>query len=206
VFTVSSCRPRQILFGEGNPSLAVYCILSGIVKVYKTGSKGEPLIIRLLGPGELVGYRAVLAREPYAATAEAVGDVTVCVIPADKILELLRVSSEFCQRMLLKLSRELLTSEEQMMALAQETVRARTLRMLVSFLDKAGGELRVGGLLPVPLQRSEIAQMVGTSPETLSRTLRRLAHEEILQVTRTEIFIRDAARLRSLRRNPPRAT
>lgn len=198
VFTVSVCQPRQIIFQEGSPSLAVYCIKSGVAKLYKTGSRGEPLIIRLLGPGDLVGYRAVLTQEPYAATAEAVGDVTLCVIPSGKILELLGQSPEFGRRLLVKLSRELLTSEDQMLALAQDSVRVRTVRMLIGFLEKTGDALPAERSLPVPLQRSEIAQMVGTSPETLSRTLRKLAQEGILRVSRTEIRIQSPDRLRDL--------
>lgn len=206
VFTVATCKPRQVIFQEGNPSLAVYCIKSGVVKLYKTGSKGEPLIIRLLGPGDLVGYRAVLAQEPYAATAEATGAVALCVIPSARILELLHASPEFCRRLLLKLTRELLLSEDQMMSLAQETVRVRTVRMLVAFLEKSGSGLRTGGSLRVPLQRAEVAQMVGTSPETLSRTLRKLAQDGILRVSRADISIQNPVRLRALVRGRPGPT
>jgi CRP-like cAMP-binding protein len=198
---INRYQPRQTFMHAGDPPLAIYCIRSGLVKLYKVGRRGDPLIIRLLGPGRLIGYRAILAQEPYAATAEAVGLTTLCVIPGRYLLDLLQHSPEFSARMLKMMARELRYSEEQMMALAQETVRRRTVRLLLSFLEEAPPGDDNGSLL-VPLLRKELAQMVGTSPETLSKSLHRLAREGVLRLTRSEIFVRDAAALRRLLPEP----
>jgi CRP/FNR family transcriptional regulator, polysaccharide utilization system transcription regulator len=193
-----SCLPREIIFPEGGPPAAAHCIRSGIVKLSKRGSRGEPLIIRLLGSGHLIGYRAVLAGEPYAATAEAVGAVELCTIPLGSFAATLRSSPLFSERLLAMMARELRVSEEQTLALAHETVRARSVRLLVGFLDDTGPDHAPGNPILVPLQRWELAQMVSTSPETLSRTLHQLAREGILQLTRTEIYVRDPRRLRAI--------
>jgi len=192
------CLPRELIFREGSPAEAAHCIRSGIVKLYKRGAKGEPLIIRLLGGGRLIGYRAVLAGEFYAATAEAVDAVELCTIPGPTFMGILAESTVLGQRLLAMMARELRVSEEQTLALAHDTVRARTVRLLIDFLADTGTGLGPGNPVLVPLQRWELAQMVSTSPETLSRTLHRLAKEGVLHLTRTEIYVQDPRRLHAI--------
>lgn len=191
-------EPRQGIFAEGTPPVAAYCVRAGIVKLFKQGARGEPVIIRLLGAGHLIGYRAVLAGEPYAATAEAVDSVELCRIPQEAFVAILAASPLASRRLLAMMARELRISEELMLGLAHETVRARTVRLLINFLADTGLGQAAGGPVLVPLQRWELAQMLSTSPETLSRTLHRLAAEGSLQLTRTQIYVRDAARLRAI--------
>jgi CRP/FNR family transcriptional regulator len=187
----------QILFQEGSDSLAVFCLKSGMVKLYKTGAQGEPYIIRLLGRGRLIGYRAVLAEEPFAATAEALTDCDVCVIPRALFFELLDNSKDVAKRLLRHTAWELRISEEQLLSQAQQTVRERTIRLLSLFLDECSPAGTQNVPIHLPLRRSEFAQMIGTTPESLSRVLHRLSESGLLQLTRREIFVRNPARLRA---------
>jgi CRP/FNR family transcriptional regulator, polysaccharide utilization system transcription regulator len=196
--TVNRYEPKHVFMHEGDPSLAIYCVRSGLVKLYKIGRSGDPLIIRLLGPGRLIGFRAVLAGEPYAASAEAVDSVTLCVIPGSYVQLLLGTSVEFNRRLLVLMAGELRMSEEQMMSLAEDSVRQRTARLLRSFLEEASLGTARDIALPVPLMRKEMAQMLGTSPETLSKVLHSLAREGVLRLTRSEILVRDPEALRTI--------
>lgn len=189
---------RQIIFQEGNPALAVFCVRAGIVKLSKTSATGEPLIIRLLGPGRLIGYRPLLSGESFAASAEAVGEVELCTIPATVFRRLLEESPTLALRLLALMAQELRVSEEQSLVLAHESVRARTVRQLLDFLKDTGVGLESGAPVAVPLLRRELAQMVGTSPETLSRTLHRLAQDGALRLTRTAIWVQNPRRLRAI--------
>jgi len=195
--TSLQCGPEQILFHEGDEANAVYCLKSGMVKLYKSGGSGDPLIIRLVGPGHLVGYRAVLTDEPFAATAEVVGPTQVCRIPKPLFWELLETSRGFATRLARYIATELRISEEQLLAQAQHTVTDRTIRLLSLFLDEGSFEPRRDAPIHLPLLRSEFAKMVGTTPETLSRVLHRLADSGLLTLTRREIFVRDPEQLRA---------
>src|SRR5574341_1552620 len=165
----------EVVFYEGTPASTVHCIYSGRVKLYKSGPKGEDQVIRLLGPGEIFGYRALLAEEPFAATAEAVETTVICAITKQTLFDLLKHSQDLTMRLLAKLASELKTSEEQMLAMAQETVRQRTAKLLLFLGEGNKHKYKAGSPLNVPLMRNEMAQMVGTTPETFSRTLRQLA-------------------------------
>ncbi len=76
------------------------------MKLFKTGRAGKRFLIRLLGPGELLGYRAIVADEPYAATAEAVVTTTVCTIEGETLS---RVFHAFSREKLIVLDRKSIT-------------------------------------------------------------------------------------------------
>ena len=179
----------QVIFYEGTPPLAIYCIHSGIVKLYKSGKSGTHIMIRILGPGEVMGYRALLAGESYAATAEAVDTTTVCTITRDTIDELLKSDPKLILRLLSKLATELRISEDQMVTRLQEPVRQRTARFLLWLRESLRDGLRRTNTIGVPLLREEMAQMIGTTPETFSRTLRGLSREKVIEYDRKSLSI-----------------
>jgi CRP-like cAMP-binding protein len=146
-------RPGQIVFHEGNRADTVYCVASGCVKLLKSGARGEPLMIRVLGQGELLGYRAVLAEEPYAVTAEAAVAVTLCAFSRATFLDLARQSSTFASHLLKRMARELRISEEQLVSIAREPVRQRTARLLLLLrASQPKSEISIDA----PLSRGEI--------------------------------------------------
>lgn len=196
--TTHDYRRGQVIFYEGNPSLAIYCIHSGIVKLFKTGYSDEEFVIRLLGPGEIMGFRALLADEPFAATAQAVSDTQACIISREKFMDVLNSSKELSSKIMTKLAVDLRISEEQFVSRAQETVRQRTARLLLQLLETSDEFSDNNSKISVPLLRSEMAQVVGTTPETLSRTLRSLAQKGIIKLTRSDISVTDVGKLRSI--------
>ncbi len=192
---VREFQKGEVIFYEGNQPYELYWICSGSVKLYKLGPKGEPLVLRLLGPGDIFGYRALLAEEPYAATAKALENTDICSISKETLLDLLHHSPELTLQLLKKLAKELRTSEEHMLEIAQETVRERTARLLVFLLQGSKENLKSDVPLKVPLLRKEMAEMIGTTPESLSRTLHYLAERGILKLTRSEIYVRNFSAL-----------
>lgn len=188
----------QVIFYEDNPSLAIYCIHSGMVKLFKTGKSDEEFVIRLLGPGEIMGFRAFLADEPFAATAQAVSDTQICIISKEDFQDVLGSSTELSFNIMAKLAVDLRISEEQCLSRAQETVRQRTARMLLQFLETSSELTDNKSKIYLPLLRSEMAQVVGTTPETFSRTLRSLAQKGILKLSRSDISVIDVDKLRAI--------
>lgn len=193
--TTHRFRRGGIIFQEGTPALGVYCIHSGLAKLYKTGDGGEPLVIRLLKPGEIVGCRPMLSDEPYAATAEAVADTTVCIIPRETLRRLLDQSKILTNELMARLARDLRVSEDQALSLAQTSARRRAAQLLVSLHDTFSETQETRGAPFAALQRKEMAQMIGVTPETFSRVLRLFADEGLLRLTRDSIVLEDLRRL-----------
>ena len=83
-----------VLYREGARINGIYCINSGILKVFKTGNDGKEQILRFASSGEIIGYRSVLSSELACTTAEAISDATTCYIPGEIVIELIKNNGE----------------------------------------------------------------------------------------------------------------
>jgi CRP/FNR family transcriptional regulator len=189
-------RRGQPIFFAGTPVQALYVVHSGRVKVFRTSPSGEEQVLRLLGPGELLGYRPLLANEAYRASAVAVEDSDVCIIPTAAVRDLLRTHPDLAIEMLAKLARELRMSEDLMMNLLHRPVRERAAGLLLMLLEDNRGAADPATLLSEHLRRQDMARMIGTTPETFSRVLRSFAQGGIINLSRDSIRITDPLRLR----------
>jgi CRP/FNR family transcriptional regulator len=182
-------EPGTHLFDEGSPAFAVYCLHEGRVKLYKADRKGERQVIRLLGKGEVVGFRGILADEPYAATAEVIEKTVACIIPRQTFIELIEENHDLAFDLMAKLAEELRISEEQMLSLLHYPVRQRAALLLLSLVeDKL--PVRMGKRLEIPpLRRNEMAQIIGTTPESMSRALRDFEKKGAIEVSYSRIYL-----------------
>lgn len=196
--TSYSYHRGHTIFFEGNPSDAVYCVHDGRIKLFKIGTNGDRQVVRLLGPGDIMGFRAIIANEPYTATAETVTNATVCVISREIILKLMDMSPEFSHNMMKKLAIELRQSEEKILSFALHSVKKRCANFLISLIDSDNNSSKSEPLNTLPLMRVEIAQIIGISPETLSRTLKNFSDQKIINLTRKEITILNLPELKDI--------
>jgi len=188
-------RRGQLVFYAGALAHALYIVRSGRVKVFRTSRNGDEQVLRLLGPGEILGYRALLANEPYYASAEAVEDSVLCIIAAAALRGLLSEVPELALDLLAKMARELRISEDLMMDLIHRPVRQRAARLLLLLLEDNRGAADPAQIPTHQLRRQDMARMIGTTPETFSRVLRRFAQEGIVALARDRIRIRDRSLL-----------
>jgi len=186
---------RQLIFQEGDPAIYVFYIHAGAVKLTKTGAGEKPVVLRLLGPGDVFGYRAVLTDEDYAATAEALQECTVCAIPRDSFLTAIQSNMKLAQHFVRLLCDELRESEELWLQDSQESAQKHTMRILQRLANEQGEILTGGRGNHRTLLRSEIAELIGISPETLSRTLKKLAERGVLSVDRNIIRLGKALKI-----------
>lgn len=186
----------QAIFHEGWPAESLFILHSGRVRVFRTWRNGEEQVLRLLGPGEILGYRPLFAGEIYGASAQAIEDSTVCVIPKSVVLERLRQDPELALQLLDKLSRELRISEDLMMDLVRRPVRERAARLLIGLVESSQATSEPGAILSRQVPRKDLARMIGTTPETFSRVLGDFARRGIVQLTRERIVVRDERLLR----------
>jgi len=195
---VYNYEPDQLIFSEGHPAFMVYHVYSGYVKLSKTAWRGEKLVIRLRGPGDIFGHRAVLSGETYTADAMAIEPTTVCAIQKEIFLQAIRESDEFALRIMAKLGHDLRASEEQTMSITHEDVHQRVARLLLFLIEDNEESRRNRFIIPNSLSRIEMAQMIGTTPESFSRALRVFADRKVIEFTRTDIRILNPGGLRSL--------
>lgn len=161
--SLSSYRAGQTIFYGGSQPLGLYVIRKGLVKLESLSAEGESHILRLMGPGQVLGYRALFAEEPYRANAIAVEDVEICFIPKNVILkEIVRGNPEVAMNLLGQLARDLRLAEEKWVIQVDRDAGERIAEAILFLDQQFKGQ---------PWTRRQIAEWAGTTPETVMRTL-----------------------------------
>ncbi len=196
--SANTYRRRSVIFYEGNPSLGMFCVHAGRVKIYNHGPDGHQQIVRLARDGDLLGYRALLAGEPYAATAEVLEEAVICFIDKAPALDLVRRNPGVALRLLAVVSRDLRVAEQRVLDLIQKPVAGRVAGLLLE-LQRGFGERGPAGVrLDIDLTREELAEMIGTTAESLIRTLSDLRSRGLVALDGHHITLRDPAALARL--------
>ncbi len=178
----------QVVFMEGDPGAGLYIVEQGWFKVVKISLDGREQAIHFLGPGEAFNAMSVFTETPNQATVIALEPSTALLVRRDAMIRLLDAHPRLARVMIQKLAarvQHLITLVED---LSLRTVEARMARMLL-----AGG--RQGEDQTVARRRwatqNEMAARLGTVPDVVSRTLRKLASEGLIEVARHQIKILD---------------
>lgn len=196
--------PRgQRIFHEGGPPLAIHCLHAGHVCLSKSVHHADDVVVRIAGPGDSLGLSALLAGEPYEVTAEAVEDAAVCTIAKDTVDELLATSPPLAGEILVVLARELRASEETAVEFAHRRVPQRLAHLLIDLLPVRERCAPEDGERRVHVRRTEMARMIGASPETVSRLLHRLGTRGIVRLTRADVEVCDLEALRGIAQGHP---
>lgn len=183
-----------MIYYNGDQPAGLHCINSGKIKVCKNGPDAREQIIRLVGPGNIMGYRSLLGSATYSTFAVAIEDSRVCLIPRAEFTAMIAVQPDLALRLMALLSNELRMAENRMVELAQKTSRERLAETLLLLESKYGLEAD-GRTVAVRLTRTELAGLVGTVTESVIRLLSELAKEGIIELDRSSIVILDRERL-----------
>ncbi|MFM2224410.1 MAG: hypothetical protein RJA07_612 [Bacteroidota bacterium] len=187
-------KKGQIIFSEGNKPQGLYCVNSGKIKLVKIGEDGKEQILRLIKPGDMMGYRALLSGDRYNATAIALEDCAVCCIPKQKFMTILKKDTNLSLEMMKLLGNDLKKAEENITHMAQKPVRERMAEALL-FMKETYGFEEDDQTISVTLSREEIANLVGTATETAIRLLSEFKHDGIIELSGKKIKISNYLKL-----------
>lgn len=176
-----------ILYQEGNRISGFYCINSGIVKLYKTGAGGKEQIIMFAKRGDVIGYRSILSNEMACTSAKIIEDSTLCYIPGDFLIMLVKTNNNFAMELMQLACKELKESNDFITDIAQKSVRERLAEILVYL--KEDFDLENDGVLHISLTREELANMVGTAAESVIRLLSEFKADKLIELDGRKIKI-----------------
>ncbi|HYK77274.1 MAG TPA: response regulator [Daejeonella sp.] len=185
-------KKKQIIYYDGDPSQGIYLILSGRVKTLKLSEDGRELLTGLYGPEEYLGIHAMLLNEPYAETAEATEDTTLCLLPKSLVEQLLNNYTDISQKFIRIISNNLLEKEEQLLQLAYHSVRKRMAGILLRLVKQDSGN-------SVRISREDLAAMSGMATETVSRTLSDFKEEGLIEKKGSLIQLLDTTKLAKMK-------
>ncbi len=184
-------RRGQILYYEGTKPLGIFCINSGVIKVYKTASNGKEQILYLAKEGDFLGYSALLGEENYSSSAMIIEDAKICFIPREAFLGSMMKNAEFFKRITKQLCHELGVMEEKLTDASQKSIRERLALLLLQLANTygvdGGGYQRINLLLT----REELAGMVGTATESVIRLLSEFKKDGLIELEGKKILLKD---------------
>jgi len=184
-------KKGQILFHEGTRPLGVFCVNKGKIKVYKIGFDGKEQIINIVGEGGLLGYKAMLAEEPYTVSAETLEDCTICFLSKANFLQSLSDSTDLNRSLMKQVCHEMGVLTENLTNQAQKTVRERLAITLLKLKDTYGMDYHDNGPVEINLTREDLANIVGTATETLIRLLHEFKADKLISSKGRKITIED---------------
>ncbi|MVT08435.1 Crp/Fnr family transcriptional regulator [Chitinophaga tropicalis] len=184
-------RKNDILFREGSFPSGIFYIVKGKIKKYKVDNEGKEQIIYLAGPGQLIGYHAILSDDRYPDSAAAIEDSVIVFIPKEDFLKTLDYSPVLNYRLLKTLSHEFAVLANNLTFFAQKTVRERLALQLVIIREKYKENYVEGMPIEISISREDLASLVGTARESIVRILAEFKGDGILETRGRKIIIKD---------------
>ncbi len=183
----------QLIFQRGDPANAFFVVLSGKVKVRVCSESGKEQVLHFYQQGNSFGEAAVLGQGAFPADAQVMEETRIARVPAEPFLEEIRKDPNFALQVMRSMSLRLIEFAHSIEGLSIHEVKNR----LASYLCEAQASGN-GDSFELPVGKGELSRLLGTTAESLSRTLRRLSEEGLISVKGKRITVLDADGLREL--------
>ncbi|MFQ6132984.1 MAG: Crp/Fnr family transcriptional regulator [Armatimonadota bacterium] len=193
--TESAFEDGEVIVHEDDPAAKFFLIKSGKVKISLRGPEGREVTLSYLGAGDFFGEMGILDGEPRSATATAAEHTVALVGARDDFLRKLEEHPSIALNLLVTMSKRLRQADERIEDLSFLDVQGRVARLLLDLADQGGAETEVGVLVDLPYTRQELANMVSTSRETLTRVLKAFERLGFIKLGRRKVMITNLPRL-----------
>jgi CRP/FNR family transcriptional regulator len=195
----TSIYPKgSLLFVEGEQPRGVFILCGGRAKLTTSSSDGKTLIVKIAEPGELLGASASLLGNAYEVSAETIEPAQINFIKRDDFLRFLAMSPEACMHTAQQLSAKYQSAQREIRSLGLAQTTSEKLARLLLDWCATGEETPKGTRLQVLLTHEEIAQMIGTTRETVTRLLSDFRRRKILEVKGSSFFVPHTEQLQAM--------
>jgi CRP-like cAMP-binding protein len=188
-----SCRKGERIFSEGDEGTGFYVVVAGRVKIFKVSADGKEQILHLFGPGESFGEVSVFTGQGFPADAVTAVQSTLLFFPRMAFSALIRKDPTLALNMLAQLSQRLRLFAGLIEDLSLKEVPGRLAKYLL-YLSERNGD----GEMKLDVSKGQLASLLGTIPETLSRILAKMNRQELIRSRGAQIRIVDRRGLEAI--------
>jgi CRP/FNR family transcriptional regulator, cyclic AMP receptor protein len=195
----SAVYPKgALLFVEGEQPRGVFILCSGRAKLTTTSTEGRTLIVKIANHGEILGASAAILGKPYEVSAELLEPSQVSFIRREDFLRFLNAYSEACMHTAQQLSEKYEAAQREIRSLGlAHTTSEKLAKLLLGWSDE--GEVTPQGTrMQVLLTHEEIAQMIGTTRETVTRLLSDFKRKKLISVKGSSLFLLAKEQMRDM--------
>jgi CRP/FNR family transcriptional regulator len=179
----------SVLFVDGEEPRGVFILCSGRAKLTTSSSEGKTLIVKIAEPGEVLGASATILGRPYEVSAETIEPSQLNFIKRDDFLRFLNGHTEACMHTAQQLSEKYQSAQREIRSLGLAQTTSEKLAKLLLDWCRHGEQTSKGIRLKVLLTHEEIAQMVGTTRETVTRLLSDFKRRKIVEVKGSTVIV-----------------
>jgi CRP-like cAMP-binding protein/FixJ family two-component response regulator len=191
-------KRKEYLFIEGQHPNYLYLISTGEVKTFKSNNEGKELITGLHHQGEFIGFVPLLENKPNNESAIVMKDAEIYLIPQQDFLTMISNNKEIAKKFISMLSSNLYEAENSMFELAYQSVRQRVATVLAK-LDNNGNSQSADRPI-ITVARKDLSKMVGTSTESLNRTLADFKDEGVIEILDKGLKVLERTKLERARK------
>jgi CRP/FNR family transcriptional regulator len=185
------------LFVEGQACRGIYIDCSGRVKLSTSSREGKTLLLKVATPGEVLGLGATISMLPHEATAETGQPCQLNFVQRDAFLKFLAEHSDACMHAAIQLSRDGQQAYQHLRSFAMSSATERIARLMLDWSHQDSGKAATHGI-KVALTHDEIAQVIGMSRETVTRTLAILRKQRIAEIHGSTLLIQNMSAIQNL--------
>jgi CRP-like cAMP-binding protein len=193
-YSVISLKKNEIIQKEGEAPTHMMLVAEGKVKVYKEGVGSRTQIIRMLKPGEMFGYRAIIANDTNNTNVAAFEASIIYALRTDVFISILKNNNSFCYRFLEELASDLGDSDKRTVNLTQKHIRGRLAEALL-LLKKNYGLEEDRVTIGIYLSREDLANISNMTTSNAIRTLSSFVSEHVIAMDGRKLKIIDEERL-----------
>ncbi|HEX4731476.1 MAG TPA: Crp/Fnr family transcriptional regulator [Solirubrobacterales bacterium] len=185
------------VFHEGDPSDVCYIVREGSFRVTREHSDGRAITLATMGPGEVFGELAMLDGDVRSASAEAISDGELLALPAKDVRALLARHPEISVKLVSALVRRLRAANVRLSRQSFQTVPSRVAGVLSQLVAEATPNRGEAGEVTIRMNQADLAQLAGTSRESVSRFLADLERSGVVRSGRGRVTVLDPAKLQN---------
>jgi CRP/FNR family transcriptional regulator, cyclic AMP receptor protein len=195
---MTACQVGGLVTSPDEDDERLYIVKRGRVRLYRLTPDGKQLTLDILDKGRIVGRMSWLGQELNEVYAEAVEDALICSFTPDELRRLIDRYPSIGVNIIRYLSDRLTVSEREREVMAYRSVEQRLAARLLELLDRFGVPEDGGMAIDARLTQQELADMIGTTRETLAQTVSRLRERGVLQMSNQRVVIQDRDTLEEL--------
>jgi CRP/FNR family transcriptional regulator, cyclic AMP receptor protein len=193
--TLVKVTKGHTLFKEGEEGDRLYVVLDGKLKLGKSSPDGRENLQEILGPGEMFGELSLFDPGPRTATATAITDAKLLMLPHEKVLDLITAQPAVSLELLRRLAQRLRDSRGEQSDLVFVDVPGRVAKAIIDLGERFGDQREDGLYVKHDLTQEELAQLVGASRETVNKALADFAARGWVALEPRAVLVKDYERI-----------
>lgn len=181
-FVRRDLKDGEAVFEQGADNRGFFCVSRGLIALRTHHAEGNSTLLRLAYPGDIIGFRSFLADGQHQTEARALMPSRICTVPQSTTKTLLLDNPAIMNKLAARCVHEINRTHARICSAATKTYKTQLADLLMTLMDHHGTQVGNEWLMRLPLSRSDLSDLLGVQPETLSRLIKRLEKDGNFQI------------------------